>query len=161
MKISESDETFMNFALAQARMAFSLGEVPVGAVLVREGEIIAEGFNRRETWSDSTAHAEILVIQQASRKLKGWRLSDCSLYVTLEPCPMCAGALVQARIPRLIFGAFDPKGGGSGSLFNIPEDDRLNHRTLVTSGCLENECAALLKAFFGDLRKRTFIQPGV
>ncbi len=142
------DEKYMRIALAQAEKAYQAGEVPVGAVLVKDGEILAQNCNLRETLHDATAHAEILTLREAGERLGGWRLSNTTLYVTLEPCPMCAGALVLARVKRLVFGAFDPKGGAAGSLYDIPRDNRLNHRLDVTAGVLETECAALLKEFF-------------
>jgi tRNA(adenine34) deaminase len=143
----------MKAALLQAEQAFQEGEVPVGALLVQGHEILAQNRNRREAWCDATAHAEILVLREAGQRLGGWRLADTTLYVTLEPCPMCAGALVLARVSRLVFGAFDPKGGAAGSLYDIPGDPRLNHRLEVTSGVLEKECAALLQQFFRDKRE--------
>lgn len=146
------DEYFMRLALDQANLAFRLGEVPVGALLVEESRIVASAHNLRESAHDPTAHAEMRVIQEAARKLKRWRLFNTTLYVTLEPCPMCAGALVQARIPRVVFGCFDPKSGACGSLMNIPQDSRLNHRVDVSSGCLGEECASQLTAFFTGLR---------
>lgn len=142
----------MRLALDQANLAFRLGEVPVGALLVEESRIVASAHNLRESAHDPTAHAEMRVIQEAARKLKRWRLFNTTLYVTLEPCPMCAGALVQARIPRVVFGCFDPKAGACGSLMNIPQDSRLNHRVDVSSGCLGGECSSQLTAFFTGLR---------
>lgn len=147
------DHYFMKVALEMAREAFRRGEVPVGAVLVQKGEILARNFNRREEMRDATAHAEILVLREAGQKIGGWRLLDTTLYVTLEPCPMCAGALVLARVSRLVFGARDPKGGAAGSLYNIPCDDRLNHRLEVREGVLEEECSTLLREFFHRLRE--------
>ncbi len=147
------EERFMTAALAQARLAAKLEEVPVGAVIIKDNEIIAADHNRCETNKDSTAHAEILVIQKASALLGGWRLTGCSLYVTLEPCAMCAGAMVQSRLEKLSFGAYDPKAGAAGSLFNIVEDARLNHQLEVFGGILEVECADLLKQFFAGRRR--------
>ncbi len=149
---SLKDEVFMQFALDEANLAYSRGEVPVGAVMVKENEIVSQSHNLREASKDPTAHAEILVIKEASRRLDRWRLSNLTLYVTLEPCAMCAGALIQARISRLVFGAFDPKAGACGSLMNIPQDHRFNHRVDIQSGCLEMECSGLLKQFFSELR---------
>ena len=147
------DEIYMQIALEEARLALEKGEVPIGAVLVKDQRfVISKGHNLRETITDSTAHAEILVIKEASSLLNRWRLSDTTLYVTLEPCPMCAGALIQARISRLVFGCFDPKAGSCGSLLNIPEDGRFNHRLKVDQGCLERECSEILKSFFSALR---------
>lgn len=147
------DEIFMQIALDEARTALEKGEVPVGAVLVKGHQIISKGHNLRESDLDPTAHAEMIVIKEASRLLNRWRLTDATLYVTLEPCPMCAGALIQARISRLVFGCFDPKAGACGSLMNIPEDKRLNHRIEMEQGCLEMDCSELLKNFFSGLRE--------
>lgn len=138
----------MQIALQEAQKAFESGEVPVGAVIVRDGEIIARDHNRREALGDATAHAEILALREASRVMGGWRLTDATIYVTLEPCPMCAGALVQARVDRLIYGADDPKAGAVCSLYNLVQDERLNHRMEVTAGVLADECGDLLKSFF-------------
>ncbi len=146
------DEKFMTLALEQAEEAARCGEVPIGAVIVCEGNVLAADRNRREALKDATAHAEILVIRRAGELLGGWRLSNCTLYATLEPCPMCAGAMVQAHIDRLIFGAADPKGGAAGTLYDIVRDRRLNHRLEVTGGVLESECAALLQKFFRERR---------
>ena len=145
------DEHFMTLAIKQAEAAASFGEVPIGAVLVKEASVVSSDRNRREELRDASAHAEILVMRRAGELLGGWRLSGCTLYVTLEPCPMCAGAMVQARLDRLVFGAKDPKGGAAGTLYNIVQDKRLNHRLMVTGGVLEEECSALLQQFF---RKR-------
>ena len=147
------DEFFMGIALAQAEKAFRLGEVPVGAVAVLDGEVIARGFNCRETLQDPTNHAEMSVLRQASAALGRWRLEGVTVYVTLEPCIMCAGALVNARIHRLVFGAFDPKAGGVSSLYDICRDRRLNHQVQVKSGVLAAEAAALLQEFFNHLRE--------
>lgn len=147
-----SDTFYMEMALAQAREAFACGEVPVGAVLVRGDRVIAACRNRCEELKDPTAHAEILAIREAGRILGGWRLPGTTLYVTLEPCLMCAGALVQARVERLVYGAADPKGGACGTLYNIVQDERLNHRLAVTGGILEAACAALLQKFFRSRR---------
>ncbi len=148
----QRDEKFMAYALAQAEEASRFGEVPIGAVIVKEGNILVADRNRREDNCDASAHAEILVIRQAGKMLGGWRLSGCTLYVTLEPCPMCAGAMVQARLDRLVFGAKDPKSGAAGSLYNLVQDTRFNHRLMVTSGILEEECAAILHDFFRSRR---------
>ncbi len=142
----------MQKALRLAEEAANCGEVPIGAVLVRDGEILAEARNRREEYMDATAHAEILALRFASQTLGGWRLMDTTLYVTLEPCPMCAGALVQARVARLVYGAPDLKAGAAGTLYNIVHDKRLNHRLEVTSGIMEEECAYLLQKFFRERR---------
>lgn len=146
------DEQFMTLAIRQAEEAADFGEVPIGAVLVRDGSVLAANRNRREELSDATAHAEVLVLRRAGQMVGGWRLSGATLYVTLEPCPMCAGAMVQARIDRLVFGVADPKGGAAGTLYNLVQDARLNHRLMVTGGILEEECAALLQKFFRERR---------
>jgi tRNA(adenine34) deaminase len=142
----------MEAALTEARAAAAIGEVPIGAVVVREGEVVGRGHNRRETDGDPLAHAEILAIRQAAGVVGGWRLSGCTLYVTLEPCAMCAGAIVAARIERLVYGPADPKAGFCGSLGNLVQDPRLNHRLDVTYGVLAAESAALLRGFFAGLR---------
>ena len=144
----EQDQQYMEIALELAREAFRQGEVPVGAVLVRGEEIIARSYNRREALQDATAHAEIMALREAGARLGSWRLMGTTLYVTLEPCPMCAGALVQARVSRLVYGARDPKGGAAGTLYNIPGDPRLNHRLVVKAGVLQEKCAVLLQEFF-------------
>jgi len=148
------EEYFMEAALEEARKAFDIGEIPIGAVIVRNNQIIGRGHNLRETTKDATAHAEILAIRQASQRLGGWRLTECHMYVTIEPCAMCAGAIVLARIPRLIIGAMDPKGGAAGSLYNIVDDPRLNHRVEVSKGVLEKECSNIMKDFFRILRTK-------
>ena len=144
----------MREALALADAAALLGEVPVGAVIVRDGEIVGRGHNRREIDGDPLAHAEILAIRQAAAAIGGWRLSGCTMYVTLEPCAMCAGALVNSRVERLVYGAPDPKAGYCGTLGNLVQDPRLNHRLEMTAGVLEGESAALLRGFFASLRRR-------
>lgn len=149
----KNDEQFMREALFEAEKAADLKEVPVGAVIVAGGEIIARAHNLRETTGDPTAHAEVLALREAARINKHWRLTGMSLYVTLEPCTMCAGALVLARINRLIFGAADPKAGAVGSLMNLVQDPRLNHRVEVTAGILGDECGKILKEFFRERRK--------
>jgi tRNA(adenine34) deaminase len=148
------DRAFMQKALAAARQAADLGEIPVGAVVTLAGQIVGRGYNRREVDGDPLAHAEILAIRQAAADGRGWRLSGCTLYVTLEPCAMCAGALVASRIDRLVFGAADPKAGYCGSLGNLVQDPRLNHRLVVTGAVLADESAELLRGFFRDLRSR-------
>jgi len=141
-------EDFMREALAEAAKAAAIGEVPIGAVVVRNGEIIARAHNLRETTHDATAHAEILAIRRAGEALGGWRLMGCTLYVTIEPCPMCAGALVQSRVEQLVFGARDPKAWADRSLEEIVQNPGLNHRLEVTSGVLAEECSQTVKAFF-------------
>ena len=148
-----TDNHFMREALIEAQKAFDKGEIPIGAVLVRNGNIVARNHNRREEQHDPTAHAEVLVIREAGKILGGWRLPDSTLYVTIEPCPMCAGALVQSRVPRLVYGAPDPKAGAVHSLYTITEDQRLNHRLEVTGGVLAEECAELMRLFFRSRRK--------
>lgn len=147
-------ERFMEEALKLARMAYEAGEVPVGAVVVKDGEIVGRGFNSTETDKDPTCHAEMKAIREAARNLGGWRLPGCSMYVTLEPCSMCAGAIVLARIEHLYIGALDPKSGACLSLANIPSDDRLNHQVELHCGILQEECSAILKQFFRELRNK-------
>ena len=142
------DTYFMRIALGEAADAAALGEVPVGAVLVMDGAVVAKAHNMKETWLDPTAHAEMIVIRSACKQLKRWRLSGATLYVTLEPCPMCAGAIVHSRIERLVYGAKDPKAGAVDSLFNMLQNDALNHQLTVRSGVLAAECGDLLKEFF-------------
>lgn len=144
---------YMGIALQEAKKAFEEGEVPVGAVVVRGGDIVGRGHNRVETDKDPTAHAEILAIRQAARTLGGWRLSDCDLYVTVEPCAMCAGAIVLSRIDRLFVGAPDPKAGACFSVNHLVTDSRLNHRVELFTGVLEEECRQLMRRFFRRLRK--------
>lgn len=153
------DRLWMQEALAEARRAAEIGEVPIGAVIVLEdpqgpGEIIGRGHNRRESDRDPLAHAEILAIRQAAGRVGGWRLSGSTIYVTLEPCAMCAGALVNSRIDRLVYGAADPKAGYCATLGNLVQDPRLNHRLEVAAGVMEEESAALLRAFFATLRRK-------
>jgi tRNA(adenine34) deaminase len=143
---------WMRKALDQAMQAFEQDEVPVGAVIVYEGRVIGEGYNQRETLQDPTAHAEMLAMTQAAQELGSWRLLDCTLYVTLEPCPMCAGAIVQSRLPRLIYGTTDPKAGACHSLYSITDDPRLNHRVQVVGGVLQPECQSILREFFARQR---------
>jgi len=146
------DESFMAEALKEARIAAEEGEVPVGAVIVHEGRVIARAHNQRETLNDPTAHAEMIALTQASATLGRWRLTDTTVYVTLEPCTMCAGALVLARVGRLVFAAPDPKAGACGSLYDIVTDPRLNHRVAVTEGVLRAEASELLQTFFRERR---------
>ena len=143
---------FMHAALAQARAAFEQDEVPVGAVIVHQGRVIAEAYNQREALRDPTAHAEMIAITQAAEALGSWRLLDCTLYVTLEPCPMCAGAIVQARIPTVIYGTTDLKAGACHTLYQITTDARLNHQAVVLGGVLQEECRAILQEFFAAQR---------
>ncbi len=145
----------MREALAGARRAARHDDVPVGALVVRGGEVLSRGRNLRQKEGDPTAHAEVVAIRRAARKLGSWRLDRCTLYVTLEPCAMCAGAIVLARVPRLVFGAFDPKAGFAGSLGNLCRDRRLNHRVEVEAGVLSSECGRMLQEFFRERRGRT------
>ena len=140
-------EEYMNIAIEEARSAAQQGEVPVGAVLVLDGEVVAQAHNQRETTHDATAHAEVLAIRQACAKLQNWRLTGADLYVTLEPCPMCAGAIVNARVGRVIYGAPDSKAGGVDSLFNIVDNKNLDHRVEILSGICETECREVLQEF--------------
>ncbi|EAX48847.1 CMP/dCMP deaminase, zinc-binding [Thermosinus carboxydivorans Nor1] len=147
------DYDYMGIALEEARKAYAIGEVPIGAVLVMDGAVVAKAHNRRETWHDATAHAEIIVIQQACKLLGRWRLTGAALYVTIEPCPMCAGALVNSRIDRLVYGSADYKAGAVESLFNIVQHPALNHRLEVTAGVRADECAEIMRDFFRQRRK--------
>jgi tRNA(adenine34) deaminase len=144
----ETDRQWMSEALDEARAAPRHGDVPAGCVVVREGRIIARAHNRREADADPTAHAELLALRAAAEATGAWRLTGCTVYATLEPCPMCAGALVLARVDRLVYGATDPKAGACGSLYDLPRDGRLNHRVAVSAGILEDDCGTLLRTFF-------------
>jgi len=148
------DELWMQEAIRQAKMAEQLGEVPIGAVIVRDGVIVGAGYNVRETAKDPTGHAEMVAIRRASETLGAWRLLGCTLYVTLEPCPMCAGAILQSRIERVVYGTHDPKAGCVGTLMDLLQDNRFNHTTEWTSGVLQEQCAGLLTEFFRRLRVR-------
>ncbi|WP_338044707.1 tRNA adenosine(34) deaminase TadA [Paenibacillus periandrae] len=145
---------YMKAAIEEARKAEELLEVPIGAVVVWQNQIIGRGYNLRESTLDPLAHAELIAIKQASEYLQAWRLLDCKLYVTLEPCPMCAGAIVQARIPQVIYGTVDPKAGCAGTLMNLLQEDRFNHQVDVISGVLQEECSLLLTQFFRKLRAK-------
>lgn len=145
---------FMQQAIEEARKAQVIGEVPIGAIIVKDGQIIARAHNLRETDQLSTAHAELLAIHQANKAVGSWRLEECTLYVTLEPCPMCAGAIVQSRIPTVVYGAKDPKGGCCGTIYNLLEEVKFNHQCKVISGVLEEECGQLLTQFFKELRQK-------
>lgn len=147
-------ERYMKEALKQAKKAEKIGEVPIGCVIVRENQIIARGYNRRNVQKSTLAHAEILAIKKASRKLDDWRLEDCVMYVTLEPCPMCAGAIVQARIPKVVMGAMNPKAGCGGSILNILQERRFNHQAETVTGVCGEECEKMMKDFFRELRER-------
>ncbi|MBP2002777.1 tRNA(adenine34) deaminase [Paenibacillus shirakamiensis] len=149
-----NDEFWMRQAMEEAYKAECIGEVPIGAVVVWNEEIVGRGHNLREINHDPTAHAEIIAIRQASLKLQSWRLLDCRLYVTLEPCPMCAGAIVQSRIPHVIYGTTDPKAGCAGTLMNLLQESRFNHQTKITAEVLQPECSAMLTQFFRKLRNK-------
>ena len=153
LMIEPRDAHFMREALSLAAQAQALGEVPVGAVVVKDGEIIGRGFNQPITSSDPTTHAEIVALRAASQLLKNYRLVDCELFVTLEPCTMCVGAMLHARLKRVVFGASDPKTGACGSVINLPAEAKLNHHTVFVGGMLSDECSAMLKAFFQARRK--------
>ncbi len=152
MDVIETDSRFMAAALAEAERALEAGDVPVGAVVVLDGAVVAGGFNSKEALGDPTAHAEIVAVREAGARLKRWRLTGATLYVTLEPCLMCMGAIIQARLDRLVFAAFDPKAGACGSLYDVSNDERLNHSVEVASGVLASESSKLLKGFFSGLR---------
>ena len=148
----------MKAALKQAQKAYQLGEVPIGCVIVHEGKIIARGYNRRNTDKNTMAHAEITAINRASKKIGDWRLEECTLYVTLEPCQMCAGAIVQARIPSVVMGCMNPKAGCAGSILNLLNMPEFNHQVDVTRGILEEECSQMLQQFFKELRNRNKLE---
>lgn len=148
------NEKYMKEAVRQAKKAWKLDEVPIGCVIAYHGKIIGRGYNRRNTDKSTLAHAEIIAIKKASKVLKDWRLEDCTMYVTLEPCQMCAGAIVQARIPRVVIGSMNPKAGCCGSVLNLLEEERFNHQAEVLRGVLEEECSAMLTDFFKELRKK-------
>ncbi len=149
-----TDEWFMNQALKEAKKAYSKDEAPVGAVIVKDGVVISRGHNERQSKGDATLHAEMTAIRKACKKLGDWRLDECEIYVTLEPCVMCAGAIVQSRIKKLHIGALDPKAGAAGSVINVVDVDRFNHRVEVDCGILEEKCSGILKDFFRQLRER-------
>ena len=147
------DERFMREALRQAKKAYALREVPIGCVIVHEGKIIARGYNRRNTDKNTISHAETNAIRRASKKLGDWRLEGCTIYITLEPCPMCAGAIVQARLDRAVIGCMNPKAGCAGSVMNLLDEPGFNHQVEVTRGVLEQECSQMLSGFFRELRE--------
>jgi len=149
----KQDERYMQMAIEQARIAEDNGDVPIGAVIVGENQIIGKAYNQREQLQDPTAHAEIIALTQAAAALENWHLNGCTIYVTLEPCPMCAGALVLSRMERLVYGCDDPKAGACKSLYNIVQDERLNHRLEVTGGVLAEDCGQLLQEFFAKRRE--------
>lgn len=144
----------MQYALEEAKKAAALGEVPIGAILVYNDNIIARGANQREAKQTTLSHAELFAIEEGNEKIGSWRLEDCTLYVTLEPCPMCAGAIIQSRIKRVVYGASDPKAGCAGTLMDLLQESQFNHQAEVTQGVLQNECSALLKDFFKAMRER-------
>ena len=152
--IKSVEEKYMKEALKQAKKAYALGEVPIGCVIVHEGKIIGRGYNRRNTDKNTLAHAEITAINKASKVIGDWRLEECTLYVTLEPCQMCAGAIVQARIPEVVMGCMNPKAGCAGSILNILEMPQFNNQVKVSRGILEADCSQMLKTFFEELRIR-------
>ncbi len=149
-----TDEKYMREAIKQARKAAKIDEVPIGCVIVYDDKLIARGYNRRNTDKSTLAHAEIIAIRKAAKVIGDWRLEDCTMYITLEPCPMCAGAIVQARIPRVVVGAMNPKAGCAGSVINLLQMDGFNHKAELTSGVLVDECRTMLQDFFKEMRKR-------
>lgn len=150
----QQHERYMRLAIEEARKAQELGEVPIGAVIVRNGEVVGRGYNLRETRKDPTLHAEMIAIREASQRLGGWRLLGCTLYVTLEPCPMCAGAIIQGRVEKVVYGASDPKAGCAGTLMDLLHEPRFNHQVPFLAGVLADECGQLLRDFFRGLRKK-------
>ena len=152
--IKNIQEKYMKAAIKEAKKAYALGEVPIGCVIVHEGKIIGRGYNRRNTDKNTLAHAEITAINKASKKIGDWRLEECTLYVTLEPCQMCAGAIVQARVTEVVMGCMNPKAGCAGSILNILDMPEFNHQVKVSRGILEEECSEMLKSFFTELRIR-------
>jgi len=156
--ITKIHEKYMKAALKQAQKAYQLGEVPIGCVIVHQGKIIGRGYNRRNTDKNTLSHAEITAINKASKKIGDWRLEECTLYVTLEPCQMCAGAIVQARITEVVMGCMNPKAGCGGSILNILEMPEFNHQVKVVRGILEADCSQMLKTFFTELRERNKLE---
>ncbi|MHA6252951.1 tRNA adenosine(34) deaminase TadA [Oceanobacillus sp. CAU 1775] len=152
--MQNQDEKYMREAIIEAKKAEQLDEVPIGAVIVYQDEVIARGYNLRETSQETLTHAELIAIKAANKKIGSWRLEDCTLYVTLEPCQMCAGAIVQSRVKRVVYGAADPKAGCAGTLMNLLDDERFNHQAEVTKHVLEAECSSLLTDFFKALREK-------
>lgn len=152
--MSSTDEKYMRLALKQAQRAYALGEVPIGCVIVQNDQVIARGYNRRNTDKNTLSHAELTAIRRASKKVGDWRLEDCVLYVTLEPCQMCSGAIVQARIPKVVIGCANPKAGCAGSVLNVLQMPEFNHQVEIVSSVLQEECSAMLKRFFSELRLR-------
>lgn len=156
--LNEEDERWMRLALAEAEKAAAVGEVPIGAVAVKDGEVIGAGFNRKESDRDPTAHAEMIALRQAAEHLDNWRLLGVTLYSTVEPCPMCAGAMIQGRLERLVYGAPDPRFGADGTIVEVLSEPRFNHRVAVTTGVLEAEAAELLQQFFRQLRENRLLE---
>ncbi|MBS5129173.1 MAG: tRNA adenosine(34) deaminase TadA [Lachnospiraceae bacterium] len=154
MKKLTDDERFMKEAIRQARKAYAIGEVPIGCVIVYEGRVIARGYNRRTIDKNTLAHAELLAIRKASRKVDDWRLEGCTMYVTLEPCQMCSGAIIQARIPKVVVGCMNPKAGCAGSILNLLDVPQFNHQAELVTGVLEEECSQMMKEFFKELREK-------
>lgn len=154
MDVFETDRSFMRIAIEEAKKAEAIGEVPIGAVIVKDGEIIARAHNLRETSQNAVTHAELSAIQDACKEVGSWRLEETTLYVTLEPCPMCAGAILQSRIPRVVYGARDPKGGCVDSLYHLLNDSRFNHECEVAEGVIADECGEMLSSFFRSLREK-------
>lgn len=152
--MSSTDEKYMRLALKQAQRAYALGEVPIGCVIVQNDQVIARGYNRRNTDKNTLSHAELTAIRRASKKVGDWRLEDCVLYVTLEPCQMCSGAIVQARIPKVVIGCANPKAGCAGSVLNVLQMPEFNHQVEIVSSVLQEECSTMLKRFFSELRLR-------
>lgn len=150
----EKDDLYMKLAIEEAKKAEAEGEVPIGAVIVWRDGVIASGYNQRENSQLASSHAELIAIERANREMGSWRLEDCTLYVTLEPCPMCAGAILQSRIPRVVYGAKDPKAGCAGTLMNLLDDERFNHKVEVTDGVMGTTCGEMLSEFFRQLRIR-------
>ncbi|SFK12744.1 tRNA(adenine34) deaminase [Halobacillus dabanensis] len=150
----QDDEYYMKIAIQEAKKAGAEGEVPIGAIIVKDNEIIAHGYNQREHSQLASSHAEFIAIERANKHVGSWRLEECTLYVTLEPCPMCAGAILQSRIPRVVYGAKDPKAGCAGTLINLLNDDRFNHKSEVLTGVMEETCGEMLTQFFRNLRSR-------
>ncbi|CDQ18361.1 tRNA(adenine34) deaminase [Halobacillus karajensis] len=148
-----NEEHYMKLAIKEAEKAEAEGEVPIGAVIIKDGEIIARGYNQREASQLASSHAEFIAIERANQHIGSWRLEECTLYVTLEPCPMCAGAILQSRIPKVVYGAKDPKAGSAGTLLNLLDDDRFNHKSEVHAGVLEKTCGEMLTQFFRNIRK--------
>lgn len=158
MQKMTTDEKYMKEAVRQAKKAYAIGEVPIGCVIVYEGKVIGRGYNRRTIDKNTLAHAELIAIRKASKKMGDWRLQGCTMYVTLEPCQMCSGAIVQARIPHVVIGCMNPKAGCAGSILNLLEMPEFNHQVQITRGVLEEECSAVLKQFFKDLRIRNKLE---